>query len=256
MKKVWAIARQTLQAYFYDRLFHAVSVFAVLLLLFSMLLSSLTFVEQRKILLDFGLAAISLAGVAFAVLLGSTVIRKEIENHTIYTLLAKPLGRTQYVLGKYFGVAMVLALIHFLSVALLGGVIYSLGEPLPAGLSAAGFLMLLEALLVAGVALALSLFFSSSFLSAAMAVAVFLLGRSNYTFFTLSDRAQDPALKFLLRAAHDYLPSLQRFDIRDLVAYGKPYPNGMVGVSSTYFIAYLAFVLAVAVLLMRRKDLK
>lgn len=255
MTKTLAIASQTVGGYFRDRLFHAVSIFALLLLLFATMLSTLTIVEQNKILLDFGLAAASLVGVGFAILLGSSVIRREIDNRTIYTVLAKPVGRAQYVFGKFLGAAFVLVVIHLVSALVLAGAARAFSEVGSPGLWAAVYLMALESLVLLAVAIFFSLFFSSGFLSVTVTIAVFLLGRSNYAFQLLSEKAESPALRAVLRAAYQTVPSLQRFDIRDLVAYGKAYPEQLVPTSTAYFLAYLILVLSGALLLFRNKDL-
>ncbi len=252
--KILVIAWQAVRGYVRDRVLHSVLLFSVLFVLFSFFLSSLTIVESRKILLDFGLSAISLMGVVLALFLGVTVIGTEMEKRTIYTVLSKPVRRSEYVLGKYLGAALISGLVHLLNLATLLLVLLYLGEGFPPGLAAAVFLMILESLIVLAVALFWSLVTSSLFLAASLTLALFLIGRSSLSLRVISEKTEQPVLKAILRFFYDLFPALDRFNIRELVAYGKPYPEGMVATSSLYFLAYVILVLSISILVIRRKD--
>ena len=255
MRKIWVVTKQTVLSYLQDRVLHAVLIFSVLFVFFSFFLSTLTIVEPRKILLDFGLAAISIMGVVISLFLGVTVVGKEIERRTIYTVLAKPVRRYEYLLGKFFGATLVLLLVHLLNGFILGGVLYALGENFPLGYLAANYLMVLESLLILALAMSWSLATSTLFLSAAISLAIFLIGRSSHSLRLLSEKMESPISRILARLIYDLSPSLDRFNIRELVAYSKPYPEGMVGLSTLYFAAYLMLLLGISFLLFRRKDL-
>lgn len=254
MTKILVIAWQSLRGFARDRVFHSALIFSVLFVLFAFLLSSLSALETRKVLLDFGLSAISLLGVILALFLGVTVIGKEIEQRTIYTILSKPVNRTQYVLGKFLGAAATMVLVHALNGFTLLCLLWNLGEGVPPALFEANYLMVLESILVLGVSMLFSLYFSTLFLAASLAGAMFLVGRSSYGLHLMQEKSPSAAVKWIARVLFDLLPSLDRFNIRELVAYGKPYPEGMVGVSSLYFLAYIAFLLALSVVVIRRKD--
>jgi ABC-type transport system involved in multi-copper enzyme maturation permease subunit len=255
MRKIIVIAWQTIRSYVRDRVLHSVLLFSVLFVAFAFFLSTLTIIETRKILLDFGLSAISLMGVILSLFLGVTVVGKELEKRTIYTVLAKPVRRSQYVMGKFLGAGCVSVIVHLLNGFTLWLMLVQLGEGMPAGYLSANFLMLLESLLVLGLALFFSLALSSLFLAASLALAFFLIGRSNHSLGLMADKMTSAPAKWLLRALHDLFPSLDRFNIRELVAYSKPYPEGLVTVSSLYFLLYLTLLLAASVLMIQRKDL-
>lgn len=255
MQKILVIARQTLQAYVRDRVLHSVLLFSVLFVGFSYFLSSLTIIEPRKILLDFGLSAVSLMGVLLALFLGVTMVGKEMEKRTIYSVLAKPVGRGTYILGKFLGSAFVMLFVHTLNALTLWVVLQQLGEGMPEGFMAANYLMLLESLLVMGLALFFSLASSSIVLAASLSLAFFLIGRSNHSLGALAEKMPAGAVNFLLRTLRDVFPSLDRFNIRELVAYAKPFPPEMLSVGSLYFAAYLALLLLGSCLLLQRKDL-
>ena len=254
MPKILVVATQTLRSYVRDRVLHSVLLFSVLFVLFSFFLATLTIVESRKLLLDFGLSAISLMGVMLALFMGVTVVGREIEKRTIYTVLSKPVRRSEYILGKFLGSAIALAFIHALNAGTLLVILYHVGEGVPTGFWACNYLMLLESTLVLALALFFSLTLSTLFLAASLSLSFFLIGRSNTSLRLISQKTESPTTKAILRVLYDVFPSLERYNIRELVAYDKPYPEGMVQISSLYFVSYLVFLLCISIFLMNRKD--
>ena len=83
--------------------------FGVLLVAASYLISQMTAGQDLKIIKDLGLAALQLLGLLIAVFIGIGLVAKEVERRSIYSLLSKPVTREQFVLGKYVGLVMTLA---------------------------------------------------------------------------------------------------------------------------------------------------
>ena len=75
----------------------------------SYLISQLTAGQDMKIIKDLGLAALSIFGLLIAVFIGIGLVTKEVEKRSVFGLLTKPLSRTQFILGKYAGLVMTLA---------------------------------------------------------------------------------------------------------------------------------------------------
>src|SRR6187200_3546654 len=83
-----------------DKVLYNLVIFAVLLIAVSLLLGQLTAGQDIKIIKDLGLAAISLFGLFIAVFIGIGLVSKEVERSSIYSLLAKPVRRSELVIGK------------------------------------------------------------------------------------------------------------------------------------------------------------
>ena len=75
----------------------------MLIIAASLLLGQLTAGQEVKIIKDLGLAAISLFGHFIAIFIGIGLVSKEVERRSIYALLAKPMSRSQLLLGKFSG---------------------------------------------------------------------------------------------------------------------------------------------------------
>ncbi|HBQ18033.1 MAG TPA: hypothetical protein DEF51_45235, partial [Myxococcales bacterium] len=118
MGRVWAIAINTFREAVRDKVLYGVLGFACAILLFTLALAELSLHQQRRVVLDVGIASISLFSVVIAIFLGSSLLYKEIERKTLYVILPKPIHRWQFLLGKYVGIVVTAAVF----IAIMGGI--------------------------------------------------------------------------------------------------------------------------------------
>ena len=109
MRTIWLIAGAVFKESVRDRVPYAMVVFAVLLIAASYLIGQLTAGQDMKTIKDLGLAALSIFGLFIAVFIGIGLVSKEVEKKSVFGLLSKPLSRTEFILGKYSGLVMTLA---------------------------------------------------------------------------------------------------------------------------------------------------
>src|SRR5258706_12041399 len=93
-----------------DKVLYNLVAFAVLLISMSYLIGELTAGQDLKIIKDLGLASISIFGLLISVFIGIGLVWKEVEKRSIYTLLSKPIRRGEFIVGKYFGLVLTLAI--------------------------------------------------------------------------------------------------------------------------------------------------
>ncbi|HEY8279157.1 MAG TPA: ABC transporter permease subunit [Bdellovibrionota bacterium] len=251
---IFAIGLNSWKQMVRDRVFCVVLVAALLMIGFSYLLATLTIVESRKILLDFGFSAVSMASGMAALYIGIVSMAREIEQRTIYSVVTKPISRSAYLLGKFLGSAAVVAAAHLLLALNLAGILWLMGESLPAGFASCLFLMLLETWIILGLAFLCSSF-SSSVLAAGITIALFLIGRSNSSLLTIAEKGLTPGTRALARFLYYFTPNLERFNVRDVVAYGRPFPEEMLWTGLAYAAAFVAACLAASCLFLGKRDL-
>lgn len=109
MRRTWAITINTFREAVRDKVLYGVLAFAIAILLFTLALAELSLHQQRRVVLDVGLASISFFSVVIATFLGSSLLYKEIERKTLYVILPKPIRRHELLLGKYFGIVVTAA---------------------------------------------------------------------------------------------------------------------------------------------------
>src|SRR5207244_377471 len=110
-QRVAAIARNAFREAVRDRVLYNLVVFALLLIAGAIFLGELSAGQEAKIIVDLGLSAILLFGVFIAIFVGVGLVYKEIERRTLYAILSKPIGRGEFLLGKYLGLCLTLLLI-------------------------------------------------------------------------------------------------------------------------------------------------
>jgi len=86
---------------------------ATLLLLLASPLSAFTMENDQRMLIDIGLATVFMIGMLLSIFVASNVLGQEIRNKTTVTVVSKPIGRPQFVIGKFLGAAMAILLSTF-----------------------------------------------------------------------------------------------------------------------------------------------
>jgi ABC-type transport system involved in multi-copper enzyme maturation permease subunit len=106
MHRIVAVAVNTFREAVRDRVLHGMIGVAASVLLFTLVLAEVSLDQELRIVLDVGLASISTFSVVVSIFLGSSLLYKEIERKTLYIILPKPIRRWEFLLGKYFGIAL------------------------------------------------------------------------------------------------------------------------------------------------------
>src|SRR3954471_20318479 len=108
MNSIAVIAMNAFRETIRDKILYNLVLFAVGLILFSILLGDWSVFARETVIEDFTLAVMSLSGLLMSIFVGIGLIQKEIQRKTILTLLAKPLPRWHFIVGKYLGLLIVL----------------------------------------------------------------------------------------------------------------------------------------------------
>src|SRR6266704_6729419 len=108
--RVYAITINTLTELTRLKVFYFLLIFALLLIGSSIFMAQLTFQQEFQILKDVSLGAMSIFTSLLAIVATARLIPQDIEDRTVYTILAKPVPRLEYLLGKIAGVLLLLAI--------------------------------------------------------------------------------------------------------------------------------------------------
>jgi ABC-type transport system involved in multi-copper enzyme maturation permease subunit len=113
-EQVWTIARNTFTESIRQPIFVVLLGGCVTLLAINPTLAAYTLGDDNKLLTDMGLSMIFLAGLLLAAFTATGVLNREIENKTVLTVIAKPISRPAFVLGKYLGVTAAVGLAFYI----------------------------------------------------------------------------------------------------------------------------------------------
>jgi ABC-type transport system involved in multi-copper enzyme maturation permease subunit len=251
-----------------ERLAYGLVFFAVLLIAASFLLAQLTAGQDVKIIKDLGLAASLAIGLCIAIFFGISLVTREVERRSIYSLLSKPVTRTQFVLGKYFGLVFTLLINLAIMALAFYGVLAYLDWLTPAAVKTAWeapaldprmmqafALIAVELMVITAVGIFFSTF-SSPFLSAALTFAVLLIGHFGDELKNLDLTVDSVIVPMLGRAAYYVMPNLARLDIKSAVVHGDPVSLSHMLAATLSSAVYVAMFLAAATLVFARRDMK
>jgi ABC-type transport system involved in multi-copper enzyme maturation permease subunit len=263
-----AIALSVFRESVRDKVFFNLLLFAVILVGASLLVGQTTAGQDLKIIKDLGLAATSLFGLFIAVFIGIGLVWKEVERRSVYSLLSKPVRRTDLVLGKYLGLVFTLLVnVAVMALALYALLAYAqaatpaseqLAWEAPAvdpALLVAFALIFAQLMLVTALALFFSTF-SSPMLSAAFTFGLYVVGHFNADLKNFERVVDSPAVAWLARALYYLLPNLAPFDVKAQVVHGQAVAAGYVGLTLAYAVVYIAALLVAASAIFSRRDLK
>ena len=251
-----------------DRVPYNLVVFAVLLISSSYLIGQLTAGQDVKIIKDLSLAATAVFGLFIAIFIGIGLVSKEVERRSIYSLLAKPISRPQFIVGKYAGLVLTLAVnvvvMTMAAYAVLGYMTWMETEEFKSAWDAPGvdphmlkatLLIFVELMIVTAVALFFSTF-SSPILSAALTFGVYVVGQFNADLKNFDKIVDSKPAIWLARGVYHVLPDLSAFDVKTEVVHGLPVAASYVATMVGYGAAYIAALLVASVLVFSRRDFK
>jgi ABC-type transport system involved in multi-copper enzyme maturation permease subunit len=253
VKKIGSIAWVTVRDALRQKLAVNLLLFALLLIIASITISELTFGEQYRIIADLTLTAASLFGTLIAVFLGAGLVAGDIQRKTVYPILAKPVSRAEYLIGRYLGLVATLTLnLLMMGVATVGVLaLYRNGFGfLSTAPVVAAFSGLAIQLAMVG---ALSVLFSS-FTNATLAsiVTLGLVVAGQFSGAALPYWRERP----VARALSLVIPDLPAVDFKVEVVYEELIAPGRLALSAGYGLLYAAFMVALACAIFARRDLR
>lgn len=254
LKLIWIIAKNTYREIIRDRILYGILVFAVLLIALSLALGQLSFAEQARITIDFGFTAIHLSAIILSIFVGSTLVGREIEKKTIITLLARPITRTQFIVGKNLGLTMVIVMAVGLLSAVLAGILMALNLSLSLSFLVGLYGVLLEAVVLLGFTIFFGCF-ASPMLSVSFSVGIFLIGHWLNSLQFFASKSDSAIFKAFAKIVQVVLPNLEVFNWRTLFVYNDPIPYRDMGMYSIYALAWGVFLALAASMILRGRDL-
>jgi ABC-type transport system involved in multi-copper enzyme maturation permease subunit len=258
LSRTFAIARNAFREAVRDRVLYNLVLFVLLLIGGAIFLGELSGGEEAKIIVDLGLSAMLLFGVFIAIFVGVGLVYKEIERRTLYAILSKPIGRGQFLVGKYVGLCLTLLvnlLIMGLGVSLALVYVRRGWDPAAVKIWPAIFLIYVELTILTGVALLFSSF-SSPALSALLTFFVFLIGHFSADLKSLADTSSSVSARWLFRSTYYLLPNLSNYSLITAAAHGLVPDARSVLFATAYAIAYVVVLLAGATLIFSRRNFK
>jgi ABC-type transport system involved in multi-copper enzyme maturation permease subunit len=253
VNQVWAIAVNTFKETIRDRVLAVIVVFALIMIVGGLWLGSISLGEQGRMMMDFGLVAVTFFGLIVAVFVAAGLVRKEVEKRTVFVLFSKPVSRLAFIAGKFLGLcgtmAAVLAgmgLFLFLLVWVVAG-------------NASGMLLVAVLMIYAQLfaVMAVTILFStlgSAVLASVLGICVFVAGQLSHNVLSLTRLGENVLTEALSWLIYVIIPNFSAVDVKAGVVGESTLAWGEIALWTAYMLAYVVVVLALAALVFRRKE--
>ena len=253
MTNIWNIAVGMYKEMSRNKVFYVAVVFCIALVAVAALYRTVSIGEELTLMRDTGLAAIHVLGVLIAIFAASASVSKEFDTRAIQVLLAKPVSKEEFILGKYLGTVLIV----FLNVALMtAGLFFVLllkTRLFNFGLYRAIVPLCFEFAVLGAVSILFSVMFKG-ILAPILSMAVFALGHVTQLLPYLMERANSVVAKVITGIVYYVLPNLRYFNLKGQAAPGLRVPANLMGGIILYAGLYITMVLIVSMLIFRKKE--
>ena len=254
MHNVWVIAQGTILRQLRNKVLYLLIVLSFSLIGLGSLYKVLSLGAEIKLMRDLGLAGITIMGMVVAVFIGANEVGKELREGTVDDLLAKPLGRDEFLIGKYVGTVLVAMInITVITLGFMGIMMYHTGSV---------HVDLLRALLMSffevSILVSISIFFVTFLPEAAAAVITFIIfvaGHGAHMLPLISDQSADIGIRVMATALFYIVPNLHHFNLRAAVGQEVAIPWTYLVGALLYGTCYTGMLLSLAVIIFRKREL-
>ncbi|MEM7713780.1 MAG: ABC transporter permease [Cyanobacteria bacterium P01_A01_bin.68] len=256
LNRIFAVSNNSFREVVRDRILYIIGFYTVILAIAINLLPEIAAATEDKMFLDLGLAVMSSLSLIIAVFVGTGLISKEIEKKTILMLIAKPVSRNEFVIGKYLGLSTVLTLlvtamsIIYLIFLEVNNISYS-----AASIAINSIFLVLQLSLISAIAITFGVF-TGSILATALTFAVYLMGNITQDLLELARISENPGLEQITQGLYLVLPDLSRLDLKNEAVYGLsalPDTNTLI-TNAGYSLLYSAMLLGLAAFIFSQKE--
>ena len=258
MRRAAVVALNTFREAVRDRVLYNLVFFALLMMVAAIAVGQISIGIEQIVIVSLGLSAISVIGLLISVFLGVALVSKEMDKRTLYALLAKPVRRWEFLLGKFEGLVLTLAVnTAAMALGLLLVMLYvkhSL-ERSDATVLVAVYFILLKLALVVALALLFSCF-TTPLLAILFTAGLYIVGLYVQELRTLPLELLSPAMTVFTKWLSYLLPNFENFNVMAMAAHGRAVPGTLILQNTLYTVVYCTIVLVIASVVFSRRNLK
>ena len=258
MRRAAAVALNTFREAVRDRVLYNLVFFALLMMAAAIFVGQISIGIEEEVIKSLGLSAISVIGLLIAVFIGVGLVYKEMDKRTLYALLAKPVRRWEFLLGKFGGLVLTLAVNTLaMTAGLFAALLYVKHhlERTDAVLLIAVYFILLKLMLVVALALLFSCY-STPLLAILYTSAFYVAGLFVMDMRTFHFAGESPATVAFLGGLSYLLPNFENLDVMAAAAHGTEIPRILILQNTAYTALYCGIVLLAATAVFSRRNLK
>jgi len=268
MRILWPIALITFKEGIRNRAIYGISIFALLLLSANIVVCGMIMREVDKVAVDMALGVVSFTGLLVVLFVGINLLAKDLDKKTIYMILARPVSRVQYIVGKFFGLVLlilfsmfVLAVFAFISIFLVKSSYPDFFQNFSWALVLLAIVYsTLGLILLSALSFLFASFSSTSFITFILTVVTYLIGHSVSDVKALVEAPNEAGIIVssltvnIVKVAYYIFPNLSFFDLKTQAAHALAIPPFYILWTISYWIFYTGLAIGLAALLFRRRE--
>ncbi len=268
MAKIGLLAWITFKDSIRSKVLYGIFFFGLALFTANLVITNMFSFEIGKVAVDVGLSATALSGLIIVFFFSINMMANDLERKTIYLILSKPFSKAQYLLGKFTGLAMIIAIssVTLGACAVLSVKLSIMGSEafIPLHFSwTTFFLGLIFLTLSLLVVLAISFFCicitNHSFTALLLCLMSYFIGQNIENALNIFSRikmfASNVAALKLIKILAWVFPNLSAFDLKTTAAYGLPVDAAYLFWTAIYGLSYIGICLMVSIFIFQKREL-
>ncbi|MCE5322852.1 ABC transporter permease [bacterium] len=286
---IWSIAKATVGDAMRKKVLQIFLVVAIGLIVISLSFSQTLSFSTREgsstdimLVKSFGMGLMAMAGWLISLVMCVSLIPQEIERRTIYTILAKPVKRYEFIIGKFLGAMLTLAIcVAFMGIVFIGVVMAKAhGASVAAASSTTGIsaldsgiekvqlfdinmvwsvvMIYLQFMVLSAVVLLFSVFMTPT-VNFFMGLGVYIIGVLASLTETLASKGS--SLNFILKGfykvIHMIIPNFDKFNVTNTLLHPEAHITNVMhytGQVALYGIFYALLMMMLAVIIFEKKE--
>lgn len=253
MVNIFAISGYTIKQHLRHKVYLTVILFGLILIFGSLVISSLS-TGRIRMLINLGLSSIEFLALITIIFATVNLVLEEIESHTIYLMLTHPINRLEYLLGRYIGTIISIALGMIFMMILHLGVLYTVGWRWQNFYIIAWLCSLGKIVVMSAIALLFSLFSTSAVSSMSFTILVWILGHFSEELKFLGEKSGNVLIGIIAWVIYNITPNFSYYNYRDFWAAAQTPPASWFGWMAVYTLAYTGVCLVLSNFLFSQKE--
>lgn len=267
MNGIIALANVTFKEGIRNRALFGIFIMALLAFAITVTLTNLFMRDIMKVAADLSLATISFSGLLMVIFIGTNLLSKDIDKRTIYMVISRPISRSQYIVGKFFGFCLlILAAVLFLGIisslpVYFSGLSYQNAQSIFKWSTyfIAILFTALKLMLIASIIIFFSSITSTSFISLVLTIATYIIGSTTAVVKGLLDVKMEgveisPFMASVIKFVYYVFPNLSAFDLKIYAAHGVALPHHYLFWMPLYWLLYTTIMISAGALIMERRE--
>ena len=255
MRNILSVIRFTFLEMVRNKILYALLFFAFFVIGLGIAMTQMTIGDNMNVISDIGLGSVEIFSTVIAIFMGVTLIHQELKLRTIYLLFARPIKRWQYLLGKFFGMSLLIFVEILFMAVILEGLFIIYGGPekiityLPVFYS-----ILLQTMTIIAMAVFCSTL-TEIVVGAILTISFYITGAISYNLqYALSGKVSEMTMKIVTMLRY-ILPDFSYFNIKDNLVYGTGLEGINLWVSTGYAFTIIVILLSASLVFFNQKEL-